>query len=454
MSTNRLFPIPFIKSIEAKLGAGSDFFFTALRSEAPVSIRINPEKEFNTNGLEPVPWSHYGFYLPERPIFTLDPRFHSGAYYVQEASSMFLEQVIKQHTQHGKALKVLDLCGAPGGKSTHLASLISSESLLVSNEVIRSRAKILAENITKWGYPNVVVSNNDPASFRQLQSFFDVIVVDAPCSGEGMFRKDPGAIAEWSEENVVLCALRQRRILADVWEALKPGGTLIYSTCTFNNKENEENLEWMVSELKALPINIDISAFSGITQTEDLPCYRFFQHNIKGEGFFVVAVEKQDGPKTKTGKIKKYPLQKASGSPAVEAANWIKRDRMSDFWMFKEKILAFPSGLSNELHHLVDKLNIVQCGIEIGEVKARNTVLSHAFALSTLIDTSAFSHESLTKELAIKFLRKEEIVPKKNDPYLLVYYENNPLGWLKKAGNRYNNLYPKEWRIRMMDSDH
>jgi len=454
MLTNRLFPDFFVKSIETKLGSETELFFNALKTEGPISIRINPKKESNASGLEPVPWSQYGFYLPERPIFTLDPRFHSGAYYVQEASSMFLEQVIKQNTHPGQTLKVLDLCGAPGGKSTHLASLISPESLLVSNEVIRSRSYILAENVSKWGYPNVVVTNNDPSSFKHLPCFFDIIVVDAPCSGEGMFRKDPLAINEWSEENVNLCALRQRRIVADVWEALKPGGILIYSTCTFNSKENEENLGWMESEWGAQTLPIDIESFRGVIQTEGFNSYRFFPHKIKGEGFFIAAVQKPDGPKTNPGRIKKIPLQKASGTPAVEVIRWIKMATMFNLWQFKERILAFPSTLSNELFQLVDKLNIVQCGIEIGEVKARNTVLSHAFALSTLIDTTAFGKETLNKELAIKFLRKEEIAPVKNDPYLLVLYENNPLGWLKKAGNRYNNQYPKEWRIRMMDSGH
>jgi 16S rRNA C967 or C1407 C5-methylase (RsmB/RsmF family) len=237
-----IFPSAFEKRMRQQLGPAWDLFKVAHRNPAPVSIRINPRKGSRFSSLETVPWSGLGRYLPQRPVFTLDPLFHGGAYYVQEASSMFLEQVLSQVADLRMPLRILDLSAAPGGKSTHVLSLISDESLLVSNEVIRSRASVLAENIQKWGYANCLVTNNDPADFAALPGFFDVIIVDAPCSGEGLFRKDKISMTEWSQDNVAICASRQKRILHDIWPSLKENGVLIYSTCTYSESENETNL--------------------------------------------------------------------------------------------------------------------------------------------------------------------------------------------------------------------
>jgi 16S rRNA C967 or C1407 C5-methylase (RsmB/RsmF family) len=249
-------PKSFVERMQGQLGQAYTRFEQALQEPAPVSIRLNRRKLPITPLLNPVPWTDSGHYLPERPLFTLDPRLHAGAYYVQEASSMFLEQALRQTVELSQPLQVLDLCGAPGGKSTHIASLLTEDSLLVANEVIRSRASILAENVTKWGSGNVLVTSNDPRDFGRLPAFFDVMVVDAPCSGEGMFRKDVQAIQEWSEENVKLCAQRQQRILLDVWEALKPGGTFIYSTCTWNEAENECNMAWLAEQENAQSLSL------------------------------------------------------------------------------------------------------------------------------------------------------------------------------------------------------
>jgi 16S rRNA C967 or C1407 C5-methylase (RsmB/RsmF family) len=238
--TSESFHPDFKKQMSDLLGQQYADFSRSMQQPVPVSIRINPQKGSSVSGTS-VPWCSSGFYLTERPVFTLDPAFHAGAYYVQEASSMFLEQIIHVISKE-KRLRVLDLCAAPGGKSTHLLSLLPPESLLVANEVIRSRASILIENLQKWGYPNAVVTSNDPRDFRKLFGFFDVILVDAPCSGEGLFRKDEEARKEWSLDAVHVCVGRQRRILEDIWPALKAGGLLIYCTCTFNERETEENL--------------------------------------------------------------------------------------------------------------------------------------------------------------------------------------------------------------------
>ncbi|MES1226926.1 MAG: RsmB/NOP family class I SAM-dependent RNA methyltransferase, partial [Bacteroidota bacterium] len=229
-------PHALIASLQTVKGFDKDAFVQIHESgEQITSVRVNPNRTFNVeystlNVQGKVPWSSNGYYLSERPSFTTDPLFHAGAYYVQEASSMFLEEAVKQTCDLSKPLKVLDLCAAPGGKSTLLQSIISNESLLISNEVIKSRVNILSENITKWGAANVVVTNNDPKDFQRLPEYFDLIVIDAPCSGSGLFRKDPEAITEWSSDNVMLCSQRQQRILADILPCLKPGGILIYST--------------------------------------------------------------------------------------------------------------------------------------------------------------------------------------------------------------------------------
>jgi 16S rRNA C967 or C1407 C5-methylase (RsmB/RsmF family)/NOL1/NOP2/fmu family ribosome biogenesis protein len=445
----KILPLQFIERIKTDFGNEADPFFQSLKGDSPVSFRVNPLKGYQPVGLEAVAWCETGYYLPTRPVFTLDPLLHSGAYYVQEASSMFLEQALKQTVDLSQPLKLLDLCASPGGKSTHLISLISDESLLVSNEVIRPRAKVLGENLTKWGKPNVIVTNNDPSDFQRLPGFFDVLVVDAPCSGEGLFRKDPNAMNEWSEENVNLCAARQKRIIADVWEALKPGGIIIYSTCTYNQQEDEENLQWMIEEMEAEPLTLDVAAFPEITPSEVLPGYHFYPHKTKGEGFFIAVLRKKNGMEFRNGKLKKPALSKVSQTIQKEISPWIVNPELFDFWSFQEKVLVFSVRLSNILLLLIDKLSIVQAGTEVCEVKGKDLIPSHSFALSTILNKAFFNTEEVDLETALHYLKKEDIKPAGTSQYLLAIYKGTPLGWLKKAGNRYNNLFPKEWRIRM-----
>ncbi|MBY0432810.1 MAG: RsmB/NOP family class I SAM-dependent RNA methyltransferase, partial [Cyclobacteriaceae bacterium] len=282
--------------MKALLGPEFPAFCVALEAPPPVSIRLHPKKKIAWPA-DPVPWADQGRYLSERPVFTLDPRLHAGAYYVQEASSLLLEQALKQSVDITQPLRVLDLCAAPGGKSTHLLSLLSGDSLLVSNEVIRSRASILAENIQKWGYSNVIVTQQDPRDFQRLTGFFDVIVTDAPCSGEGLFRKDPEAMKEWSPNNVELCSQRQRRIVNDVWPALKPGGVLIYSTCTYEEKENMEAVATLTQDFAAESVSLTLNPAWGIATLEKSGCigYQCYPHRVKGEGFFISVLHKGTG---------------------------------------------------------------------------------------------------------------------------------------------------------------
>jgi 16S rRNA C967 or C1407 C5-methylase (RsmB/RsmF family)/NOL1/NOP2/fmu family ribosome biogenesis protein len=444
-------PTDFEKRLRKQFGNDAGPLLDSFHLPIPTSIRINTSRLQLPGSLEKVPWSSSGYYLPERPLFTLNPLLHAGAYYVQEASSMFLEQAVRQAVDLTEQLRILDLCAAPGGKSTLLASLIGADSLLVSNEVIRSRAEILAENLTKWGKPNVIVTNNDPRDFDRLQGFFDMIVVDAPCSGEGLFRKDPEAMNEWSEASAAMCSERQRRILMDVWPALKPGGVLIYSTCTYNPAENEENIQWLSSQTDISPVNIDV-AESWKVRTVDcgnnLAGYQFMPHLSKGEGFFLCAVRKEQGDEWQAGRKDKFPLQAAGKAEAQEAAKWLIDER--DLVIHQENMLAFPGDSRAAWGAVIQQLRIVQAGVLVAELKKKNLVPAHSLALSDIIDQKAFARWEVTLEEALKYLKKEEWpVDRETDGWQLMTFQGLALGWIKRIGARFNNYYPLHWRIRM-----
>ena len=288
-------PPAFEAQMRHQLGPDYDAFVDALTQETPVSIRVNPRKNaLDTTGLEPVPWCVEGFYLPERPNFTLDPLFQGGAYYVQEASSMLLAEVLRQTVRLGQPIRALDLCGAPGGKSTLLASMLHSDSLLLTNEVIRSRVSVLRENVDKWGYPNVAVSNHDPEDFGKLTGFFDLILVDAPCSGEGLFRKDPAAVNQWSEEAVQICSARQQRILTAAAPLLDQGGMLIYSTCTYNDIENQDNVRFLMANgFVNIPLDLPADWHIAEKWVDNAVGYQCYPHNVQGEGFFISVFKKK-----------------------------------------------------------------------------------------------------------------------------------------------------------------
>ena len=301
-------PENFVSQMQHILGAEYSAFVDNLQKEAPTTIRLNSKKNLPDSSifpekLAPVLWNDDGFYLPQRPSFTLDPSFHAGAYYVQEASSMFVAEAIKQTVDLTKPLKIMDLCAAPGGKSTLLASLLNNKSLLVANEVIKSRIGALKENLEKWGYPNYLVSNHDPEEMIDLEGFFDVVLTDAPCSGEGLFRKDPKASKEWSENSVQLCSARQKRILQAATMLVAPNGYLCYSTCTYNEKENEQNARWLIQTTDFEEVKLNIPAEWGIVEKEF--GYQFFPHKVQGEGFYLAIFRKTRGDKQEArGKVK------------------------------------------------------------------------------------------------------------------------------------------------------
>lgn len=446
------FPKAFEQRMHQYLGAQWNDFVAAHNQPPPVSIRINSKKISPALTHTPIPWTSTGYYLNERPSFTLDPIFHGGGYYVQEASSMFLEQAFIQTAGQKESLNILDLCAAPGGKSTHLLSLMNNQSLLVSNEVIRSRASILAENLQKWGHYNVVVTNNDPKDFQRLPCFFDVIVVDAPCSGEGLFRKDPDAMKEWSPGHVILCSSRQQRILKDIWPALKPGGILIYSTCTYNENENEDVLTWLNETQPAEFIALKFPEQWGVRhiQKGDIHGYRLFPHNVRGEGFFISALRKLDD-ENPPGNRTKNSFTDPSKKIREQLSSWVTLPEEKKFIIRNDQILqCLPVGKLSEIEFLAKRLHIITAGITLASQKHDKLIPDHSLALSTDLNHSNFNIIDLDLSEALQYLRKETITPKDvNKGFALVRFNNLPLGWVNVLDNRINNLYPSEWRIRM-----
>ena len=385
--------------------------------EAAVSVRFNPWKakgETLFPQAEPVPWCEGAFWLKERPLFTRDPRFHAGVYYVQEAGSLFLDHALR-HWVTGP-VSALDLCAAPGGKSTLMRAALPAGSVLVSNEIDRRRANILLENILKQGHPGVLVTHNAPKDFAKTNLLFDVILTDVPCSGEGLFRRDPAAISEWSAQNVYFCAERQRQILRDIWSCLKDGGLLIYSTCTFNTHENEENVRWIAEELGAELLAVPVRPEWQITEsllggwTE--PVYRFIPGTTRSEGLFMAVLRKKGEnrvfatlPASLRTQVKKYPL----------------------------------------LHLLYD-------GQPAFEAKGREQIPSIAQALSLTTEETSFPRAELSLDAALRYLHREALVLPAGTPrgFVLVTYQGYPLGFVKNLGDRANNLYPKPWAIRSL----
>ena len=445
-----ILPEIFIRRMMKMLDQEFDQFQQSFDNEVVTTIRVNPAKFNGLPALTPVDYCDTGYFIPKRPIFTIDPFIHAGVYYVQESSSMFLEQAIKQAVKKSK-LKVLDLCAAPGGKSTHLASLLPNDSLLVSNDVIRARGQILSENLKKWGKPNVIVTNNDPRDFQRLPGFFDLLLIDAPCSGEGLFRRDENAAHEWSPDNAQLCTQRQQRILADVWPTLREGGILIYSTCTFNPGENEENIQWLSEFANIEPVSLDIAEHWGVTTTDanGFPCYRFYPHKVSGEGFFMAVVRKTGGSDlAQSKKLKDNPLLASKAEKEIGRALFLEESL--DILRFEDSLLAFPAHHLSELLQIKNNLRILHAGVKIGEMKQKDLLPAHELALSTILNRSAFPEIDLTIEDAITFLKRDDISPQSTQRgWNLITYRNIPLGWVKNLGNRFNSAYPKEWRIRM-----
>jgi 16S rRNA C967 or C1407 C5-methylase (RsmB/RsmF family)/NOL1/NOP2/fmu family ribosome biogenesis protein len=448
-------PPPFVSQMEGILGNTYTAFEQALLQPSKRSIRLHPHKWKTALDLSPVPWYNKGYWFSEEATVTYDPLLHAGAYYVQEASSMFIAQLLEAYIQDKQSLHVLDLCAAPGGKSTLICDVLNDQHLLVSNEVIKTRVGILDENLLKWGYNNVIVTHNDPADFERLGSFFDVIVVDAPCSGEGMFRKDPAAIQEWDTAHVDMCCSRQKRILSDIWKVLRPGGIIIYSTCTFNRKENEENMRWMKEQYQAEGVQLNIPSFEGVETSEEhgIPSYRFYPHKVNGEGFFASVIRKPEESEAldSSGRREKWSKDRKAKEklsiPEITKTILTKADTY--VFLHKEEYRCFAEEYKSALEQISMCLKIYRAGTPLGVVKGKDFLPDVAVALSIHLNTEMFDAIELTYDEAIKYLSKEEfLLQEEAKGWNIMCYKGLPLGWIKAMPNRFNNYYPNEWRIR------
>ncbi|HSC52510.1 MAG TPA: hypothetical protein VLC98_02745 [Phnomibacter sp.] len=451
-------PAALLLSIQNVQGFHEESFLQVhAAQQPPTSIRINAAKwdkvtlPFASSGI--VPWCSTGYFLPQRPSFSQDPLWHAGAYYVQEASSMALQLVFDQLVPFAQqsSLKVLDLCAAPGGKSTHVLSMLRPTDVLVSNEVIGSRVNILLENITRWGAAHTIVTNNDPADFTPLQGLFDVMVIDAPCSGSGLFRRDPQAIEEWSEPAVEKCRQRQERILADAWPALKEDGILVYTTCSYSPSENEQMVDWMHDHFECASLQVQTDPSWGIVETASPKhghkCYRFFPNLVRGEGFFMAIFQKKEPVQEMI-----FPKKKVNAKQEIPTASlmkeWVQETGALQLYKHKDTLYAMPTETYELFLGLQDALRIRKAGVCLGEWMHNGLQPDHALAMSHLLHPSIHRVE-LSLPDALQFLRKETVVVEASTKgWMLATYEAIPLGWIKHLGNRTNNYYPKEWRLR------
>jgi 16S rRNA C967 or C1407 C5-methylase (RsmB/RsmF family)/NOL1/NOP2/fmu family ribosome biogenesis protein len=445
-------PEALLRTLRDIPGFDEPAFIAAHQQAPPTSLRLHPHKGAELwAGAERVPWCPDGRYLNERPLFTLDPLFHAGAYYVQEASSMLLHFAWQKVMENRKGLRVLDLCAAPGGKSTLLASALHSQDLLLSNEVIRSRATILEENMIRWGCTNSWVSSNDPRDFGRMKGYFDAIVVDAPCSGSGLFRKDARALEGWSEDLVNLCSARQQRILADVWPALKEGGVLFYATCSYSPQENEEILDWMAEEFDVATIDLEPAAEWGLmavnSPQKKLRGYRCFPDKVKGEGFFLAALKKRDAAEPFY-----YPrFRAAHPKQAEEAARKLMvPGPFSVLEDDRKQTIAINPWNEPDYHFLKEYVYLRKAGVRLGTDARKDWIPEHDVALS--VDRNPnLPVLNLKREEALRYLKKEEVSPSdaSGRGWFIASFEGRGLGWVKVLSNRINNYLPRNWRIRM-----
>lgn len=448
-------------------------------TEPSVAVRINRQKGGDACGVvaeaQKVAWCGDGYYLDSRREFIFDPHMHQGRYYVQDASSMFQAYVVEQLSavlsseSPLRPLRYLDACAAPGGKTTAAIGALLRGSLVVANEYDFRRVEVLKENVVKWGYPDVVVTRGDTARFRRLQGFFDIVAADVPCSGEGMMRKDDTACSQWSRSLVDECAARQREIVGNLWESLRPGGYLIYSTCTFNRCENEDVIEWMIEELGAIPVELHADASWGIVETGLM--LRFLPSLLRGEGLAIGVVRKPVDAAAKQepggveavapGKVGKHRLKAKGGkdkggrtsvydSEALrkQCGRWLSDCGNMEFMMDGDDVVAISRCHADALRRLREACDVVYAGISLGFVKGRDIWPSHALAMSAMFDRSAFPWVEVDMAGALSYLRRE--APQDIDAprgAVVLAYDGYPLGFVNHIGNRSNNLYPANWRI-------
>lgn len=449
-----MLPTPFLDSLAGLPGFDKNAFEQVhAQGEQITSVRLNKYKQFDLNShpflkpTTPVSWCDQGLYLSERPLFVLDPLWHAGAYYVQEASSMFIQYIL-HHLNMDTTSIVLDLCAAPGGKSTLLANWFK-DGLVVANETIKGRNAILVENITKWGADNMIVTQNDPGHFKALPAFFDLVMIDAPCSGSGLFRKDISAISEWSLDNVQHCSLRQHRIIEESFHTLKEGGYLIYSTCSYSFEEDEKIMDQIANLPGMVNVNISVPASWNIISCEspEHQCqgFRFYPDKIKGEGFFISVFKKEttNYSNTTADSFKFTPLSK---NELVVAKSFFDQPATHQYLSHQNSMIAIPILFEASILSILSHLYVKKLGLDLGAVKGKDFIPSHALAMSYWSNLP-FETLEVDTETALNYLRRADVQLAGNVGWHLIKCQGIGLGWAKLLPNRVNNYYPNEWRI-------
>ena len=454
----RALPVAFTERMRRELGAEeAECLFEALDSVSPVAIRLNPAK-CGAEGVwrdgEAIAWSRNGYKLKARPSFTLDTAFHAGAYYVQEAASQFLDYIISQEELSGK--RVLDMCAAPGGKTTIYSTAVGETGLVVANEYVRSRANVLADNVRKWGMGNVLVTNNAPEHIAQFEGWFDLVAVDAPCSGEGMFRKEEVAREDWSEEAVKMCAARQLSIVREAWQSLKEGGMFIYSTCTFNRDEDEGVLQALIEELGDVfeaSQSVEIDEKWGVVKGEvgAFQTFRFFPHKTDSEGLFVAVARKVEPTAQRTPKARKKVMQEVDKVSRKELSRWIENAEHCTFAMVGDTIYCYSAEQFKAVQALSEGLTAIYSGVAMGQIFKGKLKPDWALSQYVGLERKAVATEEVDESRALDYLRKKDIaVGDMAEGINLLTHNGRALGFVKRVGTRCNNLYPNSLKIMNM----
>ena len=449
----RSLPADFVENMRHELGDEAEALFEALDSVSPVSVRLNPKKWSGEQLGEAVPWCRWGRYLAQRPQFTVDIPFAAGAYYVQEAGSQFIDYILSGEKTEGA--RILDMCAAPGGKSTLYSTLVGEDGLVVANEYVRGRANILADNIRKWGLGNVVVTNNDPSHIAAFEQWFDIVAVDAPCSGEGMFRKDEVAREEWSRQSVDMCAVRQMDILRSAWQSLKAGGVLIYSTCTFNTTEDEGVLNQLTAEFgEEIESSADIvvPAEWGIKvgRVSDFQTFKFYPHRVKSEGFFVAVARKRIdvGGRMVTPKARKKIMDAAPKVAVAELSRYVVGADRLTFAAVADSFYLYSKAQYEAVKSLAQSLTVIYSGVEMGQIFKGKLKPEWSLSQYVGLNRDALPAVGVDREQALEYLRKHDIAASIFEEGLnIVTSDGYALGFVKRIGNRLNNTYPNSLKI-------
>ena len=454
----RALPIAFTERMRKQLGAEeAEHLFSALDGLSPVAVRLNPAKcgeEGVWSDGEEIGWSKSGRKLKERPSFTLDTAFHAGAYYVQEAASQFIDYLISGEELQGK--RVLDMCSAPGGKTTIYSTAVGEEGLVLANEYVRSRANVLADNVRKWGMGNVLVTNNAPEHISQFEGWFDLVAVDAPCSGEGMFRKEEVAREDWSEEAVKMCAARQLSIVREAWQSLKDGGLFIYSTCTFNEDEDEGLLRAFIEEVGDVfepSQRVEIDDKWGIVRGEvgAFQTFRFFPHKTDSEGLFVAIARKVEPTTQRTPKARKKVMQEVDKISRKELSRWLQGSDNYTFAMVADTIYAYRTEQFKAVQALSEGLTAIYSGVAMGQIFKGKLKPDWALSQYVKLERKVVETVELDEASALDYLRKRDIaVGDMREGINLLTHRGRALGFAKRVGARCNNLYPNSLKIQNM----